>query len=273
MTIQRQGEDREDGGRGRIPETAVADRTDRQGRQRSPRAGGSIAGRCVAGTRHGAGPVALRPLSPGRAGEVRRRYWPFVWAFFWAKANASNSFVNFIYDVSKPLASPFQDSPTAATSNVASAISLRHRCILVADRRPVCGYSRPFGDRGIGSYQSHAERADHSIDERHLYPWKGAACMSIYGNTCPMCCGDIDSDRAVVVCPSWLQRGRFDARSRASQTRSHPDVSAMTDCLEAQESQMQPSASGSMDCQLVNHRAYDVKFRSEKEISVMLVLI
>jgi reverse gyrase len=66
--------------------------------------------------------------------------------------------------------------------------------------------------------------------------------MSVYGNTCPMCCGDIDSDRAVIVCPSC----GCSAESSASAARQ-PDAmasggNAIMEFSQAQDVQIRTSA-------------------------------
>jgi uncharacterized protein YggT (Ycf19 family) len=102
MTIQRQGEERADAN---VPPTAVADRSiardDSVVEEQVVHSSGSGWNQARGWVRSLGGAVLV-------ALAIVETLLAFRVGFLLAKANASNSFVNFIYDVSKPLASPFQ---------------------------------------------------------------------------------------------------------------------------------------------------------------------
>ena len=89
-------------------------------------------------------------------------------AFLLAEANANNGFVNFIYDVSKPLAEPFQGI-VANSGNLEYASAHRNGRVrgrrAAADRSPIRDHRGPRGCGGQGRYQPHGREANELMDE------------------------------------------------------------------------------------------------------------
>jgi reverse gyrase len=71
--------------------------------------------------------------------------------------------------------------------------------------------------------------------------------MTLYGNTCPMCCGDIDSDRAG---PSVCQSCGCNTEASASTARQPEALasggSKITEISPLQDIQIQTSASAAL---------------------------
>ena len=92
----------------------------------------------------------------------------FRLGFLLAEANSSNGFVNFIYDVSKPLAAPFQGIVANSgnleyASPIAMVVYAVAALLLIAVLFAIT--CRPLGSRGESRYQPHAtERAGRSIN-------------------------------------------------------------------------------------------------------------
>jgi hypothetical protein len=67
--------------------------------------------------------------------------------------------------------------------------------------------------------------------------------MSVYGNTCPMCCGDLNLDgQAVTVCPSCGCTTEALASTARQPDRLASGVSAIMGLSQAQDIQIQASA-------------------------------
>jgi hypothetical protein len=71
--------------------------------------------------------------------------------------------------------------------------------------------------------------------------------MSLYGNTCPMCCGDIDSDRAgPAVCPSCGCNTEASASTARQPDAMASGGSGITGAAPLQDIQIQTNAGAAL---------------------------
>jgi uncharacterized Zn finger protein (UPF0148 family) len=71
--------------------------------------------------------------------------------------------------------------------------------------------------------------------------------MSVYGNTCPMCCGDLDLERTgATACPSCGCNTDASASTARQPDVMASGVSAVTGISPLQDIQMQTSASAAL---------------------------